>query len=252
MTRKISILLLALVFSIQSFAQKDRVYNVGGVKFTMKYVKGGTYMMGATKEMGSYDKDEIVHRATVKSFFMGETEVTQELWNAVMGKNPSKFKGENHPVEWITWDDCQEFIAKLNALTKQNFRLPTETEWEYAARGGCYSKHYRYAGGNNLDEIAWHGGNILPMKKKHQPVRLKKPNEIGLYDMTGNVSEWCQDYYNAYGTDPMQPPANLARRNFRIMRGGCYNNSDYYLRVSNRNIFIHWRHDDNLGLRLAQ
>lgn len=252
MTGKISILFLSLMFSVQSYAQKDRVYNVGGVKFTMKYVKGGTYMMGATKEMGAHDKDEIVHQATVKSFFMGETEVTQELWNVVMGKNPSKFKGENHPVEWITWDDCQEFIAKLNALTKQNFRLPTETEWEYAARGGCHSKHYRYAGGNNLDEIAWHGGNALLKKKKHQPVRLKKPNELGLYDMTGNVSEWCQDYYNVYGTDPMQEPANLARRNFRIMRGGCYNNSDYYLRVSNRNIFIHWRHDDNLGLRLAQ
>ena len=137
-------------------------------------------------------------------------------------------------------------------MTKQNFRLPTETEWEYAARGGCYSKHYRYAGSNNLEEVAWCWKNAGGLDKEHQPVRQKKPNELGLYDMTGNVSEWCQDYYNPYGTDPMQEPSNLARRKFRVIRGGCYNNSDYYLRVSNRNVFIHWRHDDNLGLRLAQ
>ena len=251
MKRILSILLLLQLFSVMSFSQNDKHYNVHGVKFAMKYIKGGTSVMGATKEMGEHD-DEVVHRVKVESFYLGETEVTQELWEAVMGKNPSKFHGKNHPVEWITWDDCQVFIAKLNALTHQHFRLPTETEWEYAARGGCYSKHYRYAGSNSLEEAAWCWKNTVVLKKKHQPVLQKKPNELGLYDMTGNVSEWCQDYYNPYGEDPMQEPANLARRNFRIIRGGSYNHTDYYLRVSNRNIFIHWRHDDNLGLRLAQ
>lgn len=252
MKRILSILLLLLLYNVMSFGQKDKHYTIHGVKFTMKFVKGGSFMMGATKEMGEHDNDEIVHSATVESFYIGETEVTQELWEAVMGKNPSKFHGKNHPVEWITWDDCQKFIAKLNTMTNQHFRLPTETEWEYAARGGCYSKHYRYAGSNNLEEVAWCWKNAGGLDTEHQPVGLKKPNELGLYDMTGNVSEWCQDYYNPYGTDPMQEPCNLARRKFRVIRGGCYNNSDYYLRVSNRNVFIHWRHDDNLGLRLAQ
>ena len=241
MKRILSILLLLQLFSVMSFSQNDKHYNVHGVKFAMKYIKGGTSVMGATKEMGEHDDDEVVHRVKVESFYLGETEVTQELWEAVMGKNPSKFHGKNHPVEWITWDDCQVFIAKLNALTHQHFRLPTETEWEYAARGGCYSKHYRYAGSNSLEEVAWCWKNTVVLKKKHQPVLQKKPNELGLYDMTGNVSEWCQDYYNPYGEDPMQEPANLARRNFRIIRGGSYNHT-----------FIHWRHDDNLGLRLAQ
>lgn len=252
MKRILSILLLLLTLSASSSAQNDKQYDVHGVKFTMKHIKGGSSVMGATKEMGEHDADELVHRITVDSFYLGETEVTQELWEAVMGKNPSKFRGENHPVEWISWDDCQKFIDKLNALTHQHFRLPTETEWEYAARGGCNSKHYRYAGSNSLDEVAWCSKNAHSLKKKHQPVRQKKPNELGLYDMTGNVSEWCQDYYVPYGTDPMQEPGNLARRKFRVIRGGCYNNTDYYLRVSNRNSFIHWRHDDNLGLRLAQ
>ena len=155
MKRILSILLFLLLLNALSYAQKDKHYNIQGVKFTMKFIKGGSSEMGATKEMGEHDDDEVVHRVTVDSFYLGETEVTQELWEAVMGKNPSKFHGENHPVEWITWDDCQEFIAKLNALTHQHFCLPTETEWEYAARGGCHSKHYRYAGSNHLEEVAW-------------------------------------------------------------------------------------------------
>ena len=252
MKRILSILLFLLLFNVLSYGQKDKCYNVNGVKFTMKFIKGGLSMMGATKEMGEHDDDEIVHQVSVKSFYLGETEVTQDLWEAVMGKNPSKFHGGNHPVEWISWDDCQEFIKKINVLTHHHFRLPTEAEWEFAARGGCYSKHYRYAGSNNLEDVAWYWKNAESLETKHQPVRQKKPNELGLYDMTGNVSEWCQDYYNTYGKDPMKKPSNLARRKFRVIRGGCYNNTDYYLRVSNRNLFIHWRHDDNLGLRLAQ
>ena len=261
MKRIQSILLLLLSLSTLTFAQsrqqqslpkKDKTYSVGGVSFTMKYVKGGSFLMGATKEMGAHDKDEVVHKATVKSFYLGETEVTQELWQAVMGKNPSKYHFKNNPVEWVTWDDCQEFIKKLNALTRQHFRLPTEAEWEFAARGGCYSHHYAYAGSNDLSEVAWWGKNAEWQGLKHQEVKKKKPNELGLYDMTGNVSEWCQDYYNPYGTSGMQKPSNLARRNFRIIRGGSYCHDEYYSRISNRNIFIHWRHDDNLGLRLAQ
>lgn len=248
---KIISLVFAVLMCTTLSAQTDKTFNIGGVSFTMKYVKGGTYMMGATKEMGKHDKDEVVHRVSVKSFYLGETEVTQELWETVMGKNPSKFHFKNNPVEWITWNDCQDFIKKLNAMTGQKFRLPMEAEWEYAARGGCKSKHYRYAGSNNLADVAWNVTNTVEKKLKHQAVKMKKPNELGLYDMTGNVSEWCQDYYVPYGEDPLKAPSNLAKRGFRVIRGGSYSHSDYYLRISNRNIFVDWRHDDNLGLRLA-
>lgn len=230
---------------------KDLLFTVNGIQFTMKYVEGGTYTMGATSQMLPCDADEAAHEVTVQSFYLGETEVTQELWKAVMGKNPSKFKLEGHPVEWIRWTDCIDFLEKLNQLTGQKFRLPMEAEWEWAARGGIYSKHYRYAGSDELEGIAWYRQNTGDLRKKHQPVAQLKPNELGLYDMTGNVSEWCMDYYVPYGEDPTKEPSNLAKRVFRIIRGGSYSHSPYYLRLSNRNFFVNWRHDDNLGLRLA-
>ena len=160
----------------------------------MVYVEGGTFMMGATSEQGSdaYDREKPAHQVTLSSFSIGKYEVTQEEWEAVMGSNPSYFKGKKLPVEKVSWDNCQKFIRKLNKLTGKQFRLPTEAEWEYASRGGSMSRGYKYAGGNDLGSVAWYDGNS---DNKTHEVGKKQPNELGLYDMSGNVWEWCQDWY---------------------------------------------------------
>ena len=168
----------------------------------MVLVEGGTYMMGDPN--GDWDNEyciEVPHKVTLSSFYICKYEVTEALWTAVMGSNPSKYpSGDNYPVEQVNWYDCQDFVEKLSELTGRHFRLPTEAEWEYAARGGKRSRGYRYSGSYALDEIGWHAGNAkryswssLGDKKE---VGTKKPNELGLYDMTGNVREWCQDKHS--------------------------------------------------------
>ena len=153
--------------------------------------------MGATSEQGEdADSDEKpAHQVTLSDYYIGETEVTQALWKAVMGTNPSNFKGDSNPVEKVSWNDCQEFIRKLNSLTGRTFRLPTEAEWECAARGGNQSKGYKYSGSNKIKDVAWYDGNS---KDKTHAVKTKPSNELGLYDMSGNVNEWCWDLYGAY------------------------------------------------------
>jgi len=228
----------------------DKTFTVGGVSFTMKSVEGGTFTMGATSEQGSDAKDDEkpVHQVTLSSYYIGETEVTQELWKAVMGSNPSEFKGSNLPVEKVSWDDCQGFVRKLNALTGQQFRLPTEAEWEYAARGGGKSKGYKYSGSNNIGDVAWYkdnsGGNT-------HAVKTKSPNELGLYDMSGNVSEWCQDWYGSYASSVQTNPTGASSGSYRVLRGGGWG---YYVRnsrVSYRNSFMPDIRYSYLGLRLA-
>ena len=159
----------------------------------MVFVKGGTFMMGATPEQGSDagDGEKPVHSVTVSDFYIGKYEVTQAQWKAVMGKNPSHYKGENRPVERVSWYDIQKFIEKLNAKTGKRYRLPTEAEWEYAARGGNQSKGYKYSGSNDIGSVAWYTNNS---GDRTHPVGQKQPNELGLYDMTGNVWEWCSDW----------------------------------------------------------
>ena len=177
---------------------------VNGVPFTMIYVEGGTFMMGTQEEWCEGNAHEHPsHRVTLDSYYLAETEVTQELWQAVMGSNPSSTKRIQHPVENVTWDDCQEFVGKLNKLTGMNFRLPTEAEWEYAARGGSKSKGYLYSGSNDLNEVGWYWGN---MDLTTEDVALKKPNELGIYDMSGNVYEWCQDWFGDYSPLPQTNP----------------------------------------------
>ena len=201
---------------------RNRIVQVGDVQFEMVYVEGGTFRMGATEEQGedAFDREKPVHRVTLSSYLIGKHEVPQALWEEVMGCNPSKNKqGGDYPVENVSWFDCQEFIGKLNARTGMQFRLPTEAEWEYAARGGDRSKGYKYAGSDNLDEVGWYGGNS---RKHTHPVGEKKPNELGLYDMSGNVWEWCQDWYGDYTDEAQTNPTGLQSGRYRVLRGGSY------------------------------
>lgn len=200
-------------------------FTVGYVSFKMIRIEHGTFMMGATPEMDCpNDEEKPVHEVTIsKDYYMGETQVTQALWQTVMGDNPSCFNGNNNPVERVSWYDCQEFIEKLNALTGKQFRLPTEAEWEFAARGGNKSRHTRYSGSDDLDSVAWYVGNS---GSQTHPVTKKSPNELGLYDMSGNVWEWCNDWYgdDYYSNSPSVDPQGPSAGSGRVLRGGCWGN----------------------------
>ena len=201
---------------------KDLLFNVNGVHFKMVHVEGGTFMMGATEQDDDvYNDEKPAHRVTLDDYYIAETQVTQALWQAVMGNNPSNWKGDNLPVETISWNDCQEFIKKLNQITGRTFALPTEAQWEFAARGGKQSKGYKYAGSNNLDEVAWFRDNS---NRETHPVAQKKANELGLYDMSGNVWEWCNDWYDYtyYELSPERNPQGPISSVNRVLRGGCW------------------------------
>lgn len=217
----------------------DLSFTVNGVSFNMIAVEGGSYMMGSND---GFDNEKPVHSETVNSFKIGETEVTQALWKAVMGSNPSNFTGNDQlPVEKVSWDDCQTFITKLNNLTGKQFRLPTEAEWEYAARGGDKSKNYTYSGSNSIADVAWYTDNS---GNKTHPVKTKKPNELGIYDMSGNVWEWTSDWYsNNYSSS--------RDTNYKVDRGGSWLNYASSCRVAYRSGLIPSDRLNSLGLRLA-
>ena len=222
----------------------------------MVYVEGGTFMMGDSEIKGLFNKllcleyldESPTHQVTLSSFFVGKYEVTQEEWEAVMGSNPSKFKGSKLPVEQVTWNDCQTFIHKLNQLTGKQFRLPTEAEWEYAARGGSKSRGYKYAGGNDIGSLAWYKGNSG--RKTHE-VGQKQPNELGLYDMSGNVWEWCQDRYGEFSSTSQTNPKGASSGSSRVCRGGSWSCNARDCRVSYRNNDSPGFRLNKLGLRLA-
>ena len=222
----------------------------GDVVFTMIAVEGGTFQMGATSEQGS-DAESYeypVHSVTLSDYYIGETEVTQELWEAVMGTNPSGFSGNQKPVEMVSWNDCQEFITKLNELTGKNFRLPTEAEWEYAARGGNNSKGYKYSGSNTIGNVAWFWYNS---GEATHNVKTKSPNELGIYDMSGNVIEWCEDWYGNYSSGSQTNPAGPSTGSNRVNRGGGWTSTAGICRVSRRNFSNPGSRYYNLGLRLC-
>ena len=234
-----------------SFSSNETI-TVNGVSFTMIKVEGGTFQMGATSEQGGdADSDEKpVHSVTLSDYYIGETEVTQELWQAVMGSKPSKFKGSQRPVERVSWKDCQEFITRLNQLTGKNFRLPTEAEWEYAARGGNNSQGYKYSGSNTIGNVAWYDVNS---NSQTHNVKTKSPNELGIYDMSGNVYEWCQDWYNSnyYSNSPQTNPTGPSSGFGRVSRGGSWYNGALYCRVSDRDGGNPDYRGNYLGLRLC-
>ena len=203
-------------------------FEVNGVKINMVYVEGGTFMMGATAGKNEFPQ----HSVTLSSYMISQTEVTQGLWEQVMGYNNSLFKGEYLPVEKVSWEESQTFIQKLNEMTGKHFRLPTEAEWEYAARGGKNSRGYTYSGSNNIDSVAWYQSNC--QEKTHTIANLM-PNELGIYDMSGNVWEWCQDYFNS---------------SKRVVRGGSFYDEASTCRITYRT----GREEDYrsfIGIRLA-
>lgn len=225
-------------------------FEVKGVKFKMVKLEGGTFTMGATKEQGSdaWDDEEPAHQVTLSDYYIGEVVVTQELWKSVMGNNPSNWKGDNLPVEKVSWVDAQEFIKKLNGVTGRTFRLPTEAEWEYAARGGKNSKGYKYSGSNSIDEVAWYDGNS---GGRTHPVKEKKANELGLYDMCGNVREWCNDWYGKYSSYAQTNPQGHVEVSRRVLRGGDWSHIAGCCRVSYRGCLTPMDRNNRVGFRLV-
>ncbi|MBQ9556870.1 MAG: SUMF1/EgtB/PvdO family nonheme iron enzyme [Muribaculaceae bacterium] len=208
-------------------ASKDAklTFVFNDISFTMILVKAGTFTMGATEEQldDAYDSEKPAHEVTIShDFYICETEVTKQLWRSIMGSDPSYIGSSNLcPVTNVNWNMCQEFITKLNEFTGQNFRLPTEAEWEFAARGGNLSQGYKYSGSDDINEVAWYNNNsTLGNIAYTHPVGQKKANELGLYDMSGNAKEWCQDYYGLFSNDSQIDPTGPTSGNYRVTRGG--------------------------------
>ncbi|MEM6632801.1 MAG: formylglycine-generating enzyme family protein [Bacteroidota bacterium] len=222
------------------------------LSFEMIWVQGGSFQMG-NRESDAEDYELPVHEVQVSDFFIGKYPVTQALYQAIMGETPSNFNGKDHPVEQVSWEEAQAFIQKLNNQVGKSYRLLTEAEWEYAARGGIYSEDYLYAGSDNLKEVGWYVGNNNPNGTK--PVGQKLPNELGIYDMSGNVYEWCEDdYHDNYqgalkdGSAWLDQPS---RGGLRVLRGGSWLGDARYCRVSYRNGGGPDFRDNYVGFRLA-
>lgn len=214
----------------------------------MVYVEGGSFNMG-NDDGEAYEDEKPIHKVTLSPFHICRYEVTQDLWTAVMDDNPSNFKDDRRPVEQVSLYDCLKFIDKLNKLTGKNYRLPTEAEWEYAARGGNKSKGYKYAGGNNIDDVAWY--TKTTNNEGTHYVGQKQPNELGLYDMSGNVWEWCRDMYGCYDScEQVNPRGDVNGGNY-VYRGGGFDSDARNCRVSRRNRFRPTFRYIYLGMRLA-
>ena len=218
-----------------------------GISIEMVKVDAGTFYMG-TSLSAAPDHEKPMHLVTLTNdYYIGKYEVTQALWKTVMGNKPSRFKGDNLPVEKVSWNDCQKFISKLNAMTGKQFRLPTEAEWEYAAQGAKSSNCNPYSGDSFSDNVAW----FYPKAEyKTHTVGTKQPNELGVYDMSGNVWEWCQDWYESYSSSPQTNPIGAGLKTYRMCRGGSFTvASDVYLwgRTCYSPDYRAW----DLGLRLA-
>ena len=233
----------------EEIASLRKTFTVGNISFNMIRVDGGTFMMGATSEQkNSSDNEKPEHQVSLSTYYIGETEVTQQLWQVVMGKSPSHFIGGQRPVEQVSWKDCQKFIEKLNKKTGLKFRLPTEAEWEFAARGGNRSQGYRYSGSNNLNDVAWVDDNCGGMTHN---VKTKQANELGIYDMSGNVWEWCQDRYGFYNSASQNNPIGPSSGAGRVYRGSGWSYDAGIWHITIRCSSVPENRINNLGLRLA-
>lgn len=227
------------------------VINLEGITYTLRKVTGGTFAMGAdtARDDQSQLDERIVHNVTLSTYFIGETEVTQALWTKVTGTNPSYFQGATLPVESVSFSTIMgTFIPQLNRATGLNLRLPTEAEWEFAARGGNNSQHYRYSGSENASEVAWHTGN-----SDHQshPVKRKACNELNLYDMSGNVGEWCSDWYDIYTSNSQTNPSGPYSGSHHVVRGGSWLEAERYVRSTCRMRYLPNSTNYFVGFRLA-
>lgn len=239
--------------------------NVNGVKFNMVYVEPGTFIMGATSDEDYDDREHPSHKVVIThGYYIAETEVTQALWEAVMGNNPSVYIGRNKPVDNVNWEDCKAFASIISFITGKKLRLPTEAEWEFAAKGGNKSKGYIYSGSNNLHEVAWYVVNSgdKPVKDKlyimgtdnnsqTHDVKTKKANELGIYDMSGNVAEWCEDEYTEYSAEKQYDPISPSFYKSKVKRGGDYNSRSRHCRNTFRVGFEPTFSMDSYGFRLA-
>ena len=226
------------------------VNNIQPIEMEMIWVEGGTFTMGCTDDQCS-NGELPPHQVTVSSFMIAQYPVTQRQWVAVMGKNISSVKGNYYPVEMVSWDDTQEFIRRLNTATGKNYRLPTEAEWEYAARGGNQSMEYKYSGSDSLNKVGWYVDN--KDTNKIRPVGMKSPNELGIYDMSGNVWEWCGDWHGAYTATPQTDPTGPATGSYRVLRGGSWRSTARDCRVATRyyNYSPPTHRDIDIGFRLV-
>ena len=226
--------------------------DINGINFTMQRVEGGSFIMGATLDQTDKDTytDKPAHLVFLSPYYIATTEVTVQLWRAVMPKreflNPNGYS--TVPISYVSLFDCQEFVRRLDSITGLPFRLPTEAEWEYAARGGAKSKAYRFAGGNEADSVGW--TYSCSGEWKH-PVGRKLPNELGLYDMTGNVSEWCQDIYGPYTLSTQPDPCGADTGSYRIVRGGSYDECVANSHLSVRRWHLPETATEYIGFRVA-
>ena len=246
--------------------QSHRSFQVHGVSFTMIKVDGGTYTMGATSEQGNEaeSNEKPRHKVTLSDYYIGQTEVTQELWQAVMGNTiqqqrdkesrsfPLKGVGKDYPMYYISWYECHLFINALNSelrpqLGGKEFALPTEAQWEFAARGGTQSNNYKYSGSNNIEDVSWYGSNA---RSSSHPVKLKAANELGIYDMSGNVWEWCEDWYGEYKVVGQTNPKGPSAGRSYVLRGGSWFNGASSARVTCR-VHDPGKRKFEIGLRLV-
>ena len=240
------------IVNILDSSNKRRQFIVNNIPLGMIQVEGGKFKMGAIsrQRVDAFNRELPVREVTLSTYYIAETPITQELWQAVMGNNPSYFNSDmKNPVEQVSWEDCQIFIQKLNQLTGKNFRLPTEAEWEFAARGGINSLGYKYSGSNQIKEVAWQ--QVPNEEGKTYPVALKRPNELGVYDMSGNVWEWCNDWYGAYTNDELVNPQGAQTGDVRVCRGGCWHSHERYCCVFFRSFRAQHEKTNYIGLRLV-
>lgn len=224
------------------------VINVNGVPFQMIWIEGGTFQMGLLPDQKNIKSSEQTISVSLNNYYIGESEVTQALWKAVMGSNPSIHIGDGKPVDNVSWEDCQEFIRKLNLITGKTFRLPTEAEWEFAARGGNNGDKWAYSGSNEIEDVAWYGRNS---RNNTFPVKSKKSNSLGLYDMSGNVHEWCNDWYEDYESHAQSDSSKPNSSKGKIIRGGCYSSSKDSCSVTFRSYGGADKSNLRVGFRLA-
>ena len=228
----------------------DFTETVNNLNIEMVAVQGGTFIMGCTPKQSEdcNDNEKPNHQVTVSDFYIGKYEVTQTQWMMVMGKNRSKNKGNSLPVENVKWKEVQEFIRRLNAQTGKQYRLPTEAEWEYAARGGNKSRKYKYSGSNDLDSVAWYISNS---GNKTHVVGSKAANELGIHDMCGNVWEWCSDWFDLYSSNAQSNPKGPSSGSTRVIRGGGWYSGAINPRVLYRSSSLPDDIGNDLGFRLA-